>query len=103
MLRYGDGYGTLVKTSTHTQRDLGQRAGEGSLGTLGGKLRMLLVTLSTKEYPASGSFQRASLIGVSPVFTPAIEFLDLDVLQYDVPRAWVEFHLFRSPRAGTSA
>jgi hypothetical protein len=39
---------------------------------------------------------------VSPVFTSTIEFLNLDVLQYDVPLAWVEFHLFRSPRAGTS-
>jgi hypothetical protein len=93
---------SLVKTSTHTPRDWRQRAGEGSSGTLSGKLGMVLVTLSTSNIPASGSFQRASLMGVSPVFTSTIEFLNLDVLQYDVPLAWVEFHLFRSPRAGTS-
>jgi hypothetical protein len=48
---------SLVKTSTHTARDWGQRAGEGSSGTLSGKLGMVLVTLSTSNIPPRVAFK----------------------------------------------
>jgi hypothetical protein len=95
VLRYGNGYG-IPRESEHAHSTrLGQ------FGNTEWKVRDGIGDSFHKQYPASGNFQRASLMGVSPVFTSTIEFLDLDVLQYDVPPAWVEFHLFRSP-AGTS-